>query len=617
MVKPNCIIRTVLFLLILYVSLLSAQEKRILAILPFTNMGSSETDWIARGIEEILYNKFSNLQNVTIYEKETLKRILTKNKIQSQTDLTIRKAFALGKETGTDVLLTGYYKSDGTSLTINFRLISTYTGGDIYNQLFEGTLQNIFKIHKKAILEMLDVMALPITNEEKLKLSKSSTYSIQAFRNYCQAYIEFQKGSSMDIVASLFKRALEQDPNFWEAQYNLGVIYYNFDKYDQAKKQFESVIQKNPDFYKPYYGLGVIYYIQRKYELAVQQFEKVLQLNPTHDRTLYYLGRAYVRLNSIEKGLEYLHKAVEVNPNYAPTHYQIGMANMRRGWYKTAIISLKKSLQLYPNNARAHNALGECYYHLQRFDDAIYHYQKALELRKDYATVYFNLGNTFYKKGALQEIVDAYLEILETRYSQNSTNQGNISIVEDLKKLKSKESGQSGEVYRKMIQAYRNALKYDPKFFEASFNLALTYENIGKLDSAEYYYRLTLDKKPTLVRANMRLGRLMEREGRYDEALKYFKEVVKVEPSYFASTPRLGEPYRYINIIDEVLKEYQMKYDENPNDPETLLVLARIFSSLGRFGQAEQYYKLVVQIDPGNREANQELKNLRLKKKKL
>ena len=115
----------------------------------------------------------------------------------------------------------------------------------------------------------------------------------------------------------------------------------------------------------------------------------------------------------------------------------------------------------------------------------------------------------------------------------------------------------------------------------------------------------------------MKLGRYYEREGNYTESLNLFKEVVKIEPSYFSGTPRLGEEYRYINIIDEVLSEYQTRLELNPNDPKTLIVLARIFGSLGRYGQAEQYYQQIVQLDPTNREANRELKNLRRQQKKL
>ena len=66
-----------------------------------------------------------------------------------------------------------------------------------------------------------------------------------------------------------------------------------------------------------------------------------------------------------------------------------------------------------------------------------------------------------------------------------------------------------------------------------------------------------------------------------------------------------------------VLKEYQTRLELNPNNPETLLVLARIFNSIGRYGQAQKYYQQIVRLDPKNLEANKELRNLKRQQKQL
>ncbi len=610
-------INIVLLFLICFTFSGFAQEQRIVAIVPFANDGPVAYDWVARGIEEILYDKLTNLQNLTVFEKITLDRYLQENQIKNSEDLTVKKAFKLGRDTGTEIIIAGKYRVIDGNLFQTFRVISTYTGADIYLQEFRGPLSDIFQIHERALSEILKSLALPLTANDRKMLLARSTNSIKAFEYYCKAYMELKRGASMDAVARFFTLAIEQDPNFWEAQYNLGVIYYNFDRYEEALAQFKKVSQKNPRFYKPYFGMGIIYYLKKDNAEAIRQFNKVLALNPKHDRSLYYLGRVYLRLDSLEKGIDYLMKSLELNPNYAPTYFQLARANMRREWYKTAIQQLKKCIQLNPQNYRAHNLLGESYYRLQRFDDAITEYKKAVELKKDFSTAYFNLGNTYYKKGALEEIVDAYLEILETRYSRDQNSPENLKLVNDIRQLRKNFTGRSADVYNAMIRSYRKALRYEPGFFEAAYNLALTYENIGRVDSAEYFYKQALDVNPNLVRAHMRLGRLYEKEKRFDEALKEFKEVVKIEPSYFADNPRLGEDYRYINIVEDVLQEYLTRYDLNPRDTNTLLVLGRIFSSLGRWKQAEKYYQEIVQIDPRNQQAMQALKSLRTQRKKL
>ena len=611
------VIYLIFFCLFLFENRLHAQDKRFLAILPFTNNGDPAYAWIERGIEEILYDKLGNVEAVKLYERETILRVLKTVGIQTESDVSTRSAFAVGKETGVDVLIAGTYAVSGGKLGIKFRAVSTYTGVDVFLNTFQGQISDIFSLLESAITQTFQAMSLPISDTDQTVLSRAPTSSISAFEYYCKAYVQFQNGAAIETVASLFNQALVLDPNFWEAQYNLGVIYFNYNQYGKALSQFEKVSYQNPNFFKPYYGMGTIYFLQRNYAKAIDSYKKVLQLSPDHDRTLYYLGRIYVRTDSIEKGLKYLNKSAEINPNYPATHYYIGLANMDRGWYKSAIQAFKNVIKLEPENYLAHNSLGECFYRLQRFDEAIFEYQRATSIKVDFSTAYFNIGNTHYKRGALQEIVDSYLEILETRYSRETDNAQSTNLAKELQKLRTNSPDQANRVYREMVKAYRNALKYEEGFFEASFNLALTYENMGMADSAKYFYKQTIGINPKLVRAYMRLGKYYERERNYDEALKQFKEVVKIEPSYFSLTPRLGEPYRYINIIDEVLNEYQTRLQLKPNDQETLLVLARIYNSIGRYGQAEQYYQQIVQIDPLNTEANRELKNLRKQQKKL
>jgi tetratricopeptide (TPR) repeat protein len=115
----------------------------------------------------------------------------------------------------------------------------------------------------------------------------------------------------------------------------------------------------------------------------------------------------------------------------------------------------------------------------------------------------------------------------------------------------------------------------------------------------------------------MKLGKLLESQQKYDMALAEFKEVVKNEPGYFSGNPRLGEPYRYVNIIEIVLREHQRKLRDNPRNKEALKVIGKIHLSLGRLGQAEEYYQQLVQLSPNDYVAAETLRKIRRKMRKL
>ncbi|MEZ4763748.1 MAG: hypothetical protein R3C26_11330 [Calditrichia bacterium] len=75
-----------------------------------------------------------------------------------------------------------------------------------------------------------------------------------------------------------------------------------------------------------------------------------------------------------------------------------------------------------------------------------------------------------------------------------------IQGLEGLRGARSREVGDEKTIQRQMVGAYRTALSFDKRFYEASYNLALTYENLSMPDSSEYYYKLAIDQKPDLKR---------------------------------------------------------------------------------------------------------------------
>nr|HQU74221.1 tetratricopeptide repeat protein [Calditrichia bacterium] len=595
-----------------------AQSGRVTGSILFTNEGSPKYNWVARGIEDILFNKLSGLRGVSVYEGETLARVLKKTNTRNSADVDGKRAFSIGKETGIEILVVGKYSVDeNQQLTIETQMVSTYTGSPIFTEPFTGAFSDLFSYFEGTILKGLEIMRIPVSNAEKAFLAEQPTNSMDAYESFCKAYLEIDKESPLEIIAGYFQRALRTDPNFWEAQYNLGVIYYNFRLYDKAMRQFDAVLETNPNIYKPYFGKGVIYFLQKQYDKSLHELSRSLALKPNHDRSYFYQGIVYTKVDSLKKGIQSLERAIDINPNYAPTHYQLGQAEMQRGWFKKAITSLIQATRLDPDYHLAHNALGEAYYALNSFEEAIIEFKKAISLKGNFATAYFNLANSIYRRGALAEIVDSFWALLETQYLADASGTNGSAALQDsplagLEELREKSRIEdTSQILKEMIGAYRTALRYDVRFYEASYNLALTYENLGDADSALYFYKKAIEQREDLSQAHMRLGKIYEAQRKYDLALKSFKRAVEISPDYFVANPKLGEPYRYVNIIEEVLNDNIERLERNQRDAQALEVVGKIYLSLGRFGQAEQYYEQLVQVSPNHAMAQQKLREIR------
>ena len=597
---------------------LFAQTQRMVGVLVFQNQGDAAYDWVGRGIEELLYSDLREIHAIQIYEKETLNRLLTQLKVEPSSRLTARHAFSIGKFSGIEVLFTGTYRVSANQLSLIFRLYSTYTGSPILEATYTGPLSEIFSLVAQGVREAMQVMEVPLSQAELRVIERRPTASMEAFQNYCKAYVEIARGAPMEVIAGYFLRAIQEDPDYWEAQYNLGVIYYNFDLYDKALQQFQRVIERNPGFYKAHYGKGIIHYIKHQYSLAIDEFERVLQIEPEHDRSYYYLGLVYSRIDSLKKAVAYYDKAIALNSSYPPAYFQKGLTLIRMRRFQDAITSLKTAVKLNPDYYQAHNALGEAYYALNLFEEAIIEFKKAVAVRPQFSRAYFNLGNAYYRQGALAEIVSAFWSLIEISPNLKGLSAPPGSEAVDFQQLREKaQAVDSTQTLRRMAENYKRALQYNTDFYQAAYNLGLTYEHLHKPDSAKMYYLKAIRIREDLPQAHMRLAKLYEREGKYPLALSEYKKVAVYAPGYWVNNPRLGEPYRYVNVLELVLNEYQRRLDRNPRDKEALKVVGRIYYSLGRWGQAETYYEQLVAVSPDDRGAARMLQEIRRKLRKM
>ncbi len=175
----------------------AAQTKRIVGIMFFNNQSSVTTNWVGYGIEYLLYDKLKNVNAITVYEKETLNRVLKKVGALNSRDLTARKVFSIGKFTGVELLFAGNYAVKNGRLAINLKLYSTYTGNPVFDKTYTGNLNDIFSLVSQGLLEALETIQLPLSADEKSYIEAKPTNSLKAFESYCKAYVEISRGSPM------------------------------------------------------------------------------------------------------------------------------------------------------------------------------------------------------------------------------------------------------------------------------------------------------------------------------------------------------------------------------------------------------------------------------------
>jgi hypothetical protein len=77
----------------------------------------------------------------------------------------------------------------------------------------------------------------------------------------------------------------------------MGYQAWSQGKTQQAIELFQQAVQVNPNYSEAYYNLGAAYYSNKQYPPALDAFQRATQLNPADNQARYYLGLTLDKLN--------------------------------------------------------------------------------------------------------------------------------------------------------------------------------------------------------------------------------------------------------------------------------------------------------------------------------
>jgi tetratricopeptide (TPR) repeat protein len=122
-------------------------------------------------------------------------------------------------------------------------------------------------------------------------------------------------GTDPEQAISLFKKAIEFDPNRVQSYFQLGMIFLHQENYAAAAENFEKVIEINPKLPDAFFNLGFIHAHLKEYVKAEEMYAQVVELNPSYlDEALYNLALIQSKLGKKDESFTNAKKAVEINP---------------------------------------------------------------------------------------------------------------------------------------------------------------------------------------------------------------------------------------------------------------------------------------------------------------
>ena len=137
-------------------------------------------------------------------------------------------------------------------------------------------------------------------------------------------------------------------------------------------------VKRSPTSPQANYDLGVYYYQRREFDKAAESLLKVVQLTPNEVNPYHVLGDIYAASGKQDLALAAWKEPVIRAPQVPAAHnkYAIGLAGA--GKYDEAIKEFQATLQLNPKYVEADFHLGEVYEKMGKTPEAVLSYQQAV-----------------------------------------------------------------------------------------------------------------------------------------------------------------------------------------------------------------------------------------------
>ena len=246
----------------------------------------------------------------------------------------------------------------------------------------------------------------------------------------------------------------------------------------------------------------------KQYDDAMRYFEKAREIDPSRISVSAYVldGRALVGLGKLAEAHDAFSQALFSDPNDLRALDEMAGLAERNENFEEALPKRDRLCQLRPASMLYANRLSALYFELNRPDDAIAILGDLAEREPGNPAAQSNFANALLAVDRLQEA----------------------------------------------IEAYRRAIRIDPRYVIARHNLAEALARTGDLDGAMQQFREALAIQPDFTPARHRLLVLLTETDQLDRAISELRDAASrevIEWSGLVADPRLEELFKDPRVV--------------------------------------------------------------------
>jgi len=387
-------------------------QKPSLIVLPFTNLSDDKSqEYFSDGLTSDLTTDLSRISGLTVIARSSAFSF----KDQSPDIRTI------GKELGVRYAVEGNVQKLGERVRINVQLINSESGGHIWAERFDRSVDNLFDIQDEVREKIVESLKITLSSREKRWLTQRPTSSPEAYNIYLKGLQQesfFTRENNIE-ARHLFHRAIEHDPKFAAAYAHLAQAYslaaengwidnpteFTARALELAKK----AIELDDELPIAHWSLGRLLIRPQfaDFEESIASLNRAIELNPNYSDGYAYLAIVYVYRGQAEQALGVIEKAMRLNPKFPFWYFfTLGQAQFFLTRYDIAVQNFKKAIERNPTVPWPHRWLISAYGHLGNLEDAEWEIAELESLNQIVTVQTFREYTALHDQGYLKHYLD-------------------------------------------------------------------------------------------------------------------------------------------------------------------------------------------------------------------
>jgi eukaryotic-like serine/threonine-protein kinase len=338
-------------------SLAAEPDGRVLAVLPFKNLGDPADQYFADGLTEELTSRLATLGDLRVISRTSTEQYRESPKSLKEIGAELRAGYVLEGSVRWERADSGPGR-----VRVTPRLIEVSEDSPLWTEEYEVELTEVFRVQSDIAEQVTGALDLALRAPERASIAAAGTATPEAYDFYLRgneyAARSYSRGN-VEAAVDLYRRAVASDSSFALAWARLSrahsaMAWFGHDRsparIDSARAAVERALRLAPELPEARMARGYFYYWgMGDYPRALQEFEAVRRQQPGNSELLTAIGYVERRQGRWDSALARFEEAVRYDPRSALRTLDLADTYMSVRDYAEADQSLDRTIQLAPD----------------------------------------------------------------------------------------------------------------------------------------------------------------------------------------------------------------------------------------------------------------------------